>query len=126
MARFSTTGINNALNGLFPSTSTFYLALFSSDPGTTGTTGEITSYTGSRPAFQFNAATGGTQTGPTSVINFSVTATLASGAPYFGIFTAATGGTYLVGGATTGLTGSIASGATITFAANTSLTNTLA
>jgi hypothetical protein len=38
------------------------------------------------------------------------------GVPYFGLFTLVSGGTYLGGGTTTGLSGAISAGSTISFA----------
>ena len=38
------------------------------------------------------------------------------GVPYFGLFTAATSGTYLGGGTSSGLSGAISAGSTISFA----------
>jgi hypothetical protein len=41
--------------------------------------------------------------------------TTAGGIPYFGIWTANSSGTWIIGGTTTGLSGSIPSGANVTF-----------
>jgi len=124
MARISTTGITNALTGVFPAATTFYLALFTSDPGTTGASGEVTGGSYARQSFNFNAATAGSQTGPAVAVNFTgMPAESSVSQWYYGVFTAATGGTYIAGGLLSGLPSALSAGATISFATN-SLTNT--
>jgi len=123
MARLSTTTQTNALNGAFPSASTYYLALYTTDPGTTGASGEVTGGSYARQSFTFATAVSGSQAS-NSVVNFVGMPAEASGVPYFGIWSAATGGTYIAGGATSGLSSAISAGATISFASG-AITNTI-
>lgn len=114
MARLATASENTGLNAILVPSTTYYLALFTTDPGTTGT-GEVTGGSYARQAIAFGSASAGSQAS-TNAQNFTNMPLEASGVPYFGIFTAATGGTYICGGATTGLSGSIPAGSTIAFA----------
>ena len=124
MARISTTGSTNALNGVFPTATTFYLALFTTDPGTTGASGEVTGGSYARQSFNFSTASGGTQTGPAVAVNFTGMPAESSVTQwYYGIFSAATGGTYFAGGLLSGLPTTLSAGATVSFAAA-SITNT--
>lgn len=104
------------LAAAFPSATTFYLALFTSDPTTVGTTGEVTGGSYSRQAVTFTAPSGGT-TASTGALSFPNMPAEAGGINFFGIFSAPTGGTYEGGGTTTGLSSAIPSGATVNFAA---------
>jgi len=115
MARLPATQENAGLNAMFVPSTTYYLALFTTDPGTTGATGEVTGGSYARQAITFGSATSGSQAS-TNAQNFTLMPLEASGVPYFGLFSAATSGTYLGGGTTTGLSGSIPAGSTIAFA----------
>jgi hypothetical protein len=115
MARLPATQENAGLNAMFVPSTTYYLALFTTDPGTTGATGEVTGGSYARQAITFGSATSGSQAS-TNAQNFTLMPLQASGVPYFGLYTAATSGTYLGGGTTTGLSGSIPAGSTIAFA----------
>jgi hypothetical protein len=115
MARLPATTENAGLNAMFVPSTTYYLALFTTDPGTTGATGEVTGGSYARQAITFGSATSGSQAS-TNAQNFTLMPLEASGVPYFGLFSAATSGTYLGGGTTTGLSGSIPAGSTIAFA----------
>ena len=68
-----------------------------------------------RQSIAFGSATSGSQASTTAQ-NFTLMPLEASGVPYFGIFTASTSGTYLGGGTTSGLSGSIPAGSTVAFA----------
>ena len=115
MARLSTSAENAGLNAILVPSTTYYLALFTSDPGTTGGSGEVTGGSYARQAIAFGSATAGAQAS-TNAQNFTLMPLEASGVPYFGIFTASSGGTYIAGGTTTGLSGSIPAGSTVAFA----------
>jgi hypothetical protein len=112
MARLPAASESAAVNAIVVSGTTYYLSIHSADPGTTGAN-EITGYTGNRPSIVFGS--GGIASSTTGQ-TFAAMPAEAGGVPYIGVWTAATGGTYLGGGATTGLSAAIGSGATITFA----------
>ena len=114
MPRLPNAQLNAALQAMFVPSTTYYLGINSADPGTTGAS-EITGYTGNRPSIVFGSAVAGVQASTTSQA-FAAMPAEAGGVPYATIWTAASGGTYLGGGPTTGLGGSIPSGATINFA----------
>ena len=99
--------------GIVPTT-TYYLSLHTADPGTTGTA-EVTGGSYARPTIVFGAAAAGVVTSTTAQ-NYTGIPVEASGCPYFSIWSASTSGTYLGGGATTGLSTSIPAGASISFA----------
>jgi len=91
--------------GFVPAT-TYYLALFTSDPTTTGASGEVTGGSYARQAIAFGSASAGSQAS-TNAQTFTSMPVEAGGIPYFGLFTASTSGTYLGGGTTTGLSGAL-------------------
>lgn len=115
MARLPAAQENAGLNAMFVPSTTYYLALFTSDPGTTGASGEVTGGSYARQSIAFGSAAAGSQASTTAQ-NFTSMPLEASGVPYFGIFTASTSGTYLGGGTTSGLSGSIPAGSTVAFA----------
>lgn len=119
MARLPAAIANTMLSAAFPTATTFYLALFTADPGTTGSAGEVTGGSYGRQAINFAAPSGGTSVsgGSNPAQSFTNMPAEAGGIPYFGIFTAVTAGTYDAGGTTSGLSGSIPAGATVSFAA---------
>ena len=114
MARLPAAQENVGLNAMFVPSTTYYLALYTTDPGTTGASGEVTGGSYARQTIAFGSASAGSQAS-TNAQNFTGVPVLAGGAPYFGLFTAASGGTYLGGGTTTGLSGAISAGSTVTF-----------
>lgn len=95
----STTGANQALNGLdasgTPTNLMTHLQMHSATPGTTGAN-ELGSTT--RQACAWNAASGGTKTNSGSP-SFTTPGTTA--ATHFGTFSASTAGTFGIGGALT-------------------------
>ncbi len=115
MSRLPAAQENAGLNAMFVPSTTYYLALFTSDPGTSGASGEVTGGSYARQAITFGSASAGSQAS-TNAQNFTLMPLEASGVPYFGLFTAASSGTYLGGGTTTGLSGSIPAGSTVAFA----------
>ena len=96
---------------LVPGT-TYDMALFITDPYTTGLAGEVTGGLYARQAIVFTAAVGGL-TSNTTGIAFSGMPALSS-IPFIAIFT--TGGTFLCGGAS-GFAGATDAGATVYFPA---------
>ena len=59
MARLSTTDADTMLNASVVAASTYYLALFTTDPGTTGASGEVTGGSYARQVIQFGTASAG-------------------------------------------------------------------
>jgi hypothetical protein len=103
-----------------------FMSIHSGSPSNTGANEIVagTGYTavsGGRPPITWAASSGGivvsndTQT-------YALLVTESGGIPYFGLWTANTGGTYLGGGPTSGLSGSIPSGANVTFTNSVTLT----
>jgi hypothetical protein len=119
MARLPAAQANAAITAMFPTATTYYLALFTTDPSTTGASGEVTGGSYARQPINFAAPSGGTAVsgGSNPAQSFTNMPVEAGGIPYFGIFSAATAGTYEGGGTTSGLSGSIPAGATVSFAA---------
>jgi hypothetical protein len=115
VARLPISQENAGLNAMFVPSTTYYLALFTTDPGTTGSAGEVSGGSYARQTIAFGSASAGSQASTTAQ-NFTGVPVLSGGAPYFGLFTAATAGTYLGGGTTTGLSGAISAGSTVSFA----------
>ena len=115
MARLPAAQENTMLNAGFVPSTTYYLALFTSDPSTTGASGEVTGGSYARQAIAFGSASSGSQAS-TNAQTFTGMPVESSGVPYFGLFTLVSGGTYLGGGTTTGLSGAISAGSTISFA----------
>jgi hypothetical protein len=115
VARLPAAQENTGLNAMFLPSTTYYLALFTSDPSTTGASGEVTGGSYARQAIAFGSASAGSQAS-TNAQTFTNMPVEAGGVPYFGLFTASTSGTYLGGGLTSGLSGAISAGSTVTFA----------
>jgi len=115
MSRLSTTAENAGIAAIAVPSTTYYLALFTSDPGTTGASGEVSGGSYARQAITFSAASGGSESS-TNAQTFTSMPAEAGGIPYFGVFSAATGGTYEFGGTTSGLSSAISAGSTVTFA----------
>jgi len=114
MALLAVASENTAISAVFVPSTTYYLSLHSATPGQNGAS-EITGGSYARQVIQFGAASGGAESSTDSQ-TFTNLPAEASGIPYFGIWTAATGGTYLGGGTTTGLTGSLPAGISVNFA----------
>lgn len=93
---------------------TYYLGLNTADPGTTGAS-EVSGGSYARQAITFGTPASGSQASTDSQ-SFTGMPAESGGVPYFSIWTAATAGTYLAGGTTSGLSGAISAGATISFA----------
>ena len=115
MARLSTTDADTMLNASVVAATTYYLALFTTDPGTTGASGEVTGGSYARQAITFGTAAAGSVASTDSQLFTSLPAE-AGGIGYFGIFTAASGGSYKWGGTVTGLSGSLPAGINVSFA----------
>jgi hypothetical protein len=93
-----------------------WLALFTTDPTTVGTSGEVTGGSYARQALSLGAPSAGSAAS-TNAQNFTSMPVEAGGVPYFAIFAAVSGTTYyLCGGTTTGLSGAISAGSTVNFA----------
>jgi len=114
MSRLSTTAENAGIAAIAVPSTTYYLALFTTDPGTTGA-GEISGGSYARQVLQFSSASGGSESS-TDAQTFTNMPAESGGIPYFGVFSAATGGTYEFGGLTSGLSSAISAGSTVTFA----------
>lgn len=114
MARIATTTANSGLDGMLTTSTTYYLALFTTDPGTTGASGEVSGGSYARQSIVFAAASSGSKASNTAQ-TFTNVPSLSGGAPYFGIFSAASGGTYIAGGTTNSST-AISAGSSITVA----------
>ena len=114
MARLPAAQENAGLNAMFVPSTTYYLALFTSDPSTTGASGEVTGGSYARQAIAFGSASAGSQAS-TNAQTFTNMPVEAGGVPYFGLFTSASSGTFLGGGTTSGLSGAISAGSTVTF-----------
>ena len=114
MARLPAAQENAGLNAMFVPSTTYYLALFTSDPSTTGASGEVTGGSYARQAIAFGSASAGSQAS-TNAQTFTGMPVEAGGVPYFGLFTSASSGTFLGGGTTSGLSGAISAGSTVTF-----------
>lgn len=108
MPRISTAQADVAQNAVLGTGTTYYLSLHTSDPGTAGSS----EGTDGRKAITFGASSGGTQ----ASTNAQSWSSAIGGQTYgfFGIWTAATAGTYLRGGTLSSITP--AAGATISVA----------
>ena len=108
-------------------TTGLYLGINSGTPGTTGANeiaaNSASGYTQSaRPSIAWASSSNG-------VVTSNTTQTFTMGAswtpapiPYFSLWTASSAGTYLAGGATTGLSGNIPAGANVVFTNSVTLT----
>lgn len=114
MADLTTANADTMLNAApcVPST-TYYLSLHTASPGTTGAN-EVSGGSYARQAITFGSASAGSQASTDSQ-SFAGMPSESGGTPYFGVWSAASGGTFECGGSTSGLSGAIASGTTITF-----------
>ena len=118
--QFPDASMLNAEKNVFTPGTTYYLALFSSNPGTAGTTGELSGGSYARQSFTFTAGTNTIYN--TSTITFTSMPAVSAGTPtvYVAVFSASSGGTYL-GSGSSGITSAIASGASVQFAGTTGL-----
>jgi hypothetical protein len=123
LAYLASTYAGLAIAAITADATTFYMSLHSASPGTTGANEILGSsqagysadgYTGYRQALTFGSASTGVKTS-TDTQTFALLATFASGIPYYGVWTAHDAGTYICGGATASLTGSLPSGASVVF-----------
>lgn len=111
---------NLAIDGIVAASTTFYLSIHNSTgPSNTGANELIagTAYTavgGGRPPITFGAASSGVQVS-NDTQTFAMLVTESGGIGYFGIWTAASSGTYICGGVTSGLSGSIPATASVVF-----------
>ena len=107
-------------------TTGLFMSIHSATPGNTGASELVagTAYTavsGGRPPITWGSVTNGVVSS-NDTQTFAMLVTEAGGIPYFGIWTANTAGTWLFGGPTSGLSGSIPSGANVTFTSSLQLT----
>ena len=117
MARITTAQADVGLDAIIVPATVYYLALNTGDPGTTGAS-EVTGGSYARQPITFVAASAGSKaSGGTDATQTITGMPVEAGCcPYFSIWTTLTAGTFLEGGTTTGLSGAISAGATITFA----------
>lgn len=92
---------------------TYYLSLHVADPGTTGTNEISGDATYARQGIAFGAPSGNVQTS-TDGQSFSLTNAI-GGNLWFGVWTALTSGTYLIGDPNAAVTGPIPATASVTF-----------
>lgn len=112
----------NMLNQVI--TTGLYMSIHSASPGTNGANELLagTAYSGSnRPAISWGSISSGVVVS-NDVQTYTLIGTLSGGIPYFGLWTAGSSGTYLFGGATSGLSSSLPNGAVITFTDSVTLT----
>lgn len=112
---------NNMLANI--TTTGLFMSIHTGSPGTTGANEIVggTGYTGNRPALAWAASSLGVVVS-NDTQTYALLVTQSGGIPNFGIWTASTSGTYLGGGTTSGLSGSIPSGANVTFTSAVTLT----
>jgi hypothetical protein len=119
---YLTTAVATAMINTMTATGLF-MGINSGNPANTGAN-EIapgTGYTGNRQAVTWAAFATDHQTS-SNTQTFPLLAVQAGGIPYFSIWTAATAGTVLTAGPTSGLTGSIPNGANVVFTNGITLT----
>lgn len=98
---------------LVPGT-TYWASLHTADPGTTGAS-EVSGGSYARQSFTVQAV-GGNTVANVAAVNFAGLPVLGSGAPFVGVWSASSGGTFISGGTVSGLSGAIAAGATAALA----------
>lgn len=118
MSRVTTATADTALDAVLVPSTVYYLALFTSDPGTSGSSGEVTGGSYARQAITFGSASAGSKasSGTDASQSFTGMPAESGGIGYLGIFTASSGGTYIIGGTVSGLSGSLPSGITVSVA----------
>jgi hypothetical protein len=109
MARLPTAQENTGIAAMFVPSTTYYLALFTTDPTTSGASGEVSGGSYARQTIVFGAASGGSEASTTAQ-NFTSMPSVT--VPYAGYFTTVTAGTYL-GGLQLGSSLTVPSGATV-------------
>jgi hypothetical protein len=110
MPRLSAAAADLMLQALFAPGTTYNLALFVTDPGTTGGAGEVSGGSYSRQPIVFTAAVAGAQSNNAGITFAGMPAV--TSVPYMAVYT--TGGTFLAGGAS-GFAGSVGAGGSIFF-----------
>lgn len=95
--------------GILTNGTTYYLALYTADPGTSGATGEVTGGSYARQVIQF---TNGVSTDAQAFTGMPTE----SGNLWIGIWTASTGGTFKWGGSSAAVTGPVTAGQSVNFA----------
>jgi hypothetical protein len=116
MADLPATQANTMLTAAFVPSTTYYLSLHTSNPGGGGAS-EVTNSGGSaygRQAITFANPSAGSQAS-NNAQTFSNMPAESGGTPYYGLWIVLTGGTYLGGGTTTGLSGAISLGSSVVF-----------
>jgi len=114
MALLAPTYENAAVSAVYVPSTTYYLSLHTATPGQNGAS-EASGGSYARQIIQFGSPTNGTEVSTDSQTFTNMPAS-STGFPYFGVWTAATGGTYIGGGTTTGLTGSLPAGISVNVA----------
>lgn len=100
--------------GIVPTT-TYYMSLHTASPGNNGTTAAANEVSGgsyARQAIVFGSAVAGVMSN-TGSITFTSLPSETGGIPYFGLWTAASGGTYLGGGVVNGVPGPMSAGTSV-------------
>lgn len=103
---------NSAVQAVLTPSTTYYLSLHTTDPGTTGVN-EVAGGSYGRQGITFGSSVGGLMTS-TNAQNFTGMPSEA-GNLYIGLWTAASGGTFIWGDPTVAVTGPVATGATVAF-----------
>lgn len=114
MALMPNGSLNTGLDAKFPPGAGQYLSLHSATPGTTGAS-EVTGGSYARQPISWASAASGSKAS-SNAQSFTGMPAEAGGIPYVGVYSASTGGTYLGGMATSGLSGAISSGGVVDFA----------
>jgi len=117
MALVPDANCNTGLDAMFVTATVYYLSLHTATPGTTGAS-EVTGGSYARQAITFTASATHVKVsgGASASQSFTGMPVEAGGVPYAGVWTLSSGGTYLGGLTTSGLSGAISVGATINFA----------
>ena len=115
---------NNMLGQI--TTTGLFMSIHSASPSNTGANELVagTAYTlvsGGRPPITWAGASNGVVVS-SDTQTYAMLVVEAGGIPYFGLWTANSAGTYLFGGTTSGLSGSIPIGANVTFTSAVTLT----
>ena len=118
MALMPNAQIAVGLDAQFVAGTVYYLSLHTATPGTTGAN-EVVGGTYGRQPITFGATSGATKisSGADAAQSFIGMPAEAGGYPYAGVWTTLTGGTFLGGLVTSGLSGAISVGSTINAAA---------
>jgi len=119
---YLTAAVASSMLGAITTTGLF-MSIHTASPGNTGANEIVggTGYTGTRMAVTWGSVSSGVVSS-NDTQTFPLLVTQAGGVPYFGLWTASSGGTFLTGGPTSGLSGSIPSGANVIFTNGITLT----